>query len=172
MIRVAGNSHPFIFPKEGIPCQHCNLQHNIQPPAASAGAVNTIGGLFKVITDIERIGDRIINILEQQVNLDAQRITFTNEAQKELKRISLDTLTIYDQAIEMFASGKKENIVALDELENEIDLQQKQYQEEHIRRMSIGTCSIEAGLIFVEILSNLERIADHSRNIAYFVVRH
>ena len=59
-----------------------------------------------------------------------------------------------------------------DELENEIDLQQKQYQEEHIRRMSIGTCSIEAGLIFVEILSNLERIADHSRNIAYFVVRH
>ena len=125
-----------------------------------------------MITDIERIGDRIINILEQQVNLDAQRITFTNEAQKELKRISLDTLTIYDQAIEMFASGKKENIVALDELENEIDLQQKQYQEEHIRRMSIGTCSIEAGLIFVEILSNLERIADHSRNIAYFVVRH
>lgn len=138
----------------------------------SAGAVNTIGGLFKVITDIERIGDRIINILEQQVNLDAQRITFTNEAQRELKSISLDTLTIYDQAIEMFASGKKENIVALDELENEIDLQQKQYQEEHIRRMSIGTCSIEAGLIFVEILSNLERIADHSRNIAYFVVRH
>jgi phosphate:Na+ symporter len=70
----------------------------------------------------------------------------------------------------MFATSDQSLLGEIDYMESMIDQKQIEYQEGHVRRMSMGRCSIEAGLIFTDLLIGLERIGDHAENIAYSVV--
>ena len=83
----------------------------------------------------------------------------------------MGVVDIYDKSIEMFVTENPENLSEITYLEDNIDRKQIDYQEGHVRRMSMGRCSIEAGLIFTDLLIGLERIGDHAVNIAYSVLK-
>lgn len=139
-----------------------------QLPLADA---ERIGGLFKVVIDIERIGDHAVNIVEAAEKKNERNIRFTPDARDEMTDIFMNVLDIYDKSIQMFATGDNANLDEIMYLEDCIDRKQIEYQEGHVRRMSMSVCSIEAGLIFTDLLIGLERIGDHATNIAYSVLK-
>lgn len=130
-----------------------------------------IGGLFHVVIDVERIGDHAVNIMDAAVRRKEKNIWFTQEAYEEMVSIFDDALKIYSKAVEIFVGGKPVNMDEILKLEESIDEKQIRYQESHVKRMSEQTCSIEAGLIFMDLLIGLERIGDHATNIAYSVLQ-
>ena len=126
-----------------------------------------IGGLFHVVIDVERIGDHAVNVTEAAVKKKDRGIRFTEEGGDELTDVLMYVLDIYDKSIEMFVTDDQSNLGEITYLEDNIDRKQIDYQEGHVRRMSMGRCSIEAGLIFTDLLIGLERIGDHAVNIAH-----
>ena len=81
-----------------------------------------------------------------------------------------EVLELFDKSMEMFVTNKKDNIDQIIDMENDVDQMQIDYQEGHVERMAAGDCSIEAGLIFTDLVIGLERIADHAVNIAYSIL--
>ena len=123
--------------------------------------------VFKCLDAIEGY---LANILESAEKKRDSRIKFTDEGRDEMIDIFAYVTNIYDAAIKMFTTEDESLLEEIDYLENMIDDKQIEYQEGHVRRMSMGKCSIEAGLIFTDLLIGLERIGDHAENIAYSVV--
>lgn len=141
--------------------------NKLQLPLADAAR---IGGLFHVVIDIERIGDHVVNVAEVVEKRQREGILFTPEACVEMDSIFTDAIQIYEKSVRMFA-GQHGHYKKILELEDTIDRKQIEYQERHVKRMSDGGCSIEAGLVFMDLLIGLERIGDHSTNIAHSVLK-
>ena len=80
------------------------------------------------------------------------------------------TLKALDISIESYSDRDKEKAKKINSVESEIDKMHKKYRDLHIKRLDEGTCSAYAGAIFLDLLSNLERIGDHSTNIAESVI--
>ena len=73
-------------------------------------------------------------------------------------------------SLEMFKFNKKENLVAIMKLEDQIDNKERELQNNHILRMNENKCTPEAGMMFSDLVSNLERVADHATNIAFSIL--
>lgn len=130
-----------------------------------------IAALFHVINDIERIGDHAINLAEAaQVNIAGGK-PFSQEAQDELKELFNNVITLLDRSIQHFAVGKlsKEDGASLYELEEHIDDLTEQCQDSHIFRLNRKECGTEAGMLFLNTITDFERVADHAINIAFLV---
>ncbi|MCR4961616.1 MAG: Na/Pi cotransporter family protein [Lachnospiraceae bacterium] len=129
--------------------------------------LKSIGGLFHVVNDIERIGDHAENIADCAKQRVAGGFTLSKDAQRELG-IMLDKVNdIYRFAVETFTTGKYDKLPTIDKLEDEIDELERQYQENHVDRLTRNECTPEAGMVFSDIVSGLERVGDHATNIAY-----
>ena len=128
-----------------------------------------IGALFHVVIDLERIGDHAINILENAEKRSQLNEKFTGAGQEELKTMSTEVLQQFDKTMEMFVTNKKDNIDEIIDMENDVDQMQIDYQNQQVKRLSKGVCGVEIGLIFTDMVIGLERIADHSTNIAYSI---
>ena len=129
--------------------------------------LKSIGGLFHVVNDIERIGDHAENIADCAKQRVAGGFTLSKDAQRELG-IMLDKVNdIYRFAVETFTTGKYDKLPTIDRLEDEIDELERQYQENHVDRLTRNECTPEAGMVFSDIVSGLERVGDHATNIAY-----
>lgn len=128
-----------------------------------------VAALFNTVHDVERIGDHAENLVElAQFKID-NKIVFSNTAVKELKEI----FSIVDKALEtaLYAlqNDDKEKVKEVDRYENMVDELRDSLRENHIRRLNNNECSVNAGVIFLDIVTNLERIADHGVNIAGIV---
>ena len=131
--------------------------------------LKSIGALFHVVNDIERIGDHAENVADDARNRAEKGLTFSKDAQKELG-IMLDKVNdIVRFSVEMFAQGKIEHMTHITKLEEEIDGLERLYQKRHIERLTRNECTPEAGMIFSDIVSGLERVADHAVNIAFAI---
>ena len=136
-------------------------------PLADAGRIS---GYFHVVSDIERIGDYADNIREYTIQMSENNVSFSDESIAELKQMMEKVNLMIDEALEMF--GEKENDVHMEEirrLEDEVDAMEQSLQQSHIDRLNQGLCTAEAGIFFSDTVSALERIADHSINIAFAV---
>lgn len=130
-----------------------------------------VGSLIHNVIDIERIGDHAVNILEAAERNHASGIQFTSDGQEELRSILQNAIACLDKAIEIFKTNHKDDLDIISELEERIDSQQIEYQANHVQRMAEGECSIEAGLVFTDLLVIIERIGDHATNVAYSVLQ-
>lgn len=129
-----------------------------------------LGGLFHVVIDIERIGDHAINIMESAIKEKDKKLTFSEEGRQQIIDMYDKVRQIYDKAMEIFVTMDKNCFDEINELEETIDQMEIECQEGHVRRMAEEKCSIEAGLLFTDLVIGLERIADHSTNIAYSIL--
>ena len=126
-----------------------------------------IGGLFHVVNDIERIGDHAENIADAAVRMKEQNLTFTKKATKEIQDMFERDMRILTCALEMFENEDRSHMQEILGIEEEVDQMEIDLQNSHIRRMAKGKCSPESGLVFTDLVTGLERIADHATNIAF-----
>lgn len=128
-----------------------------------------IGSLYHVVSDFERIGDHAENIVEFAQNEINGHYTFSQDAMKELRELTLRVEVLLDESLRMFRSRVYDEELAgsIAEAEEEIDNRTELYRNNHVDRLAQGTCAPEQGMMFVDLLANLERIADHATNIAY-----
>lgn len=132
---------------------------------------NIVTATFHVITDIERIGDHAENIAELALQKSFKKIKYSQEAIQELETVynnTLEALTISIEAYENRDLSKADTVYGV---EQKIDISQKEYRDNHIKRLHEGKCGAYEGAIFVDLLSNLERIGDHATNIADSVIQ-
>lgn len=129
--------------------------------------LENIGALFHVVNDIERIGDHAENIAESAVQRIETGVGFSKEAQRELGEMSDMVNTILRFSFEMFVKSTEEHVEDIRHLEEAIDEKEKELQQKHIERLANNECTPEAGALFSEIVSGLERIGDHATNIAF-----
>lgn len=136
-------------------------QHNL--PEENAELVSEV---YHTINDIERIGDHAENIVELAINKINNNIQLSDEALKEVKEISKATLESVDIAIRCFKKRESNDEIIVNEIEERIDILEKSFRNNNIMRLNSRQCYANAGLMFFDLLSNLERIGDHANNIA------
>jgi phosphate:Na+ symporter len=126
--------------------------------------------LMDTVRDIERIGDHFENILELIDYQEVHRIILTEDALEDVSEMFELTIQTVEKAIEALNNNDDKLATEVAEQENVIDKMERQYRKNHILRVNEGKCSGQAGIMFVDILSNLERIGDHACNVAEAVL--
>nr|WP_251127353.1 MULTISPECIES: Na/Pi cotransporter family protein [unclassified Exiguobacterium] len=121
--------------------------------------------LMHAINDIERIGDHVENIIELIDYKTATKVTLSSEAQKELTEMYDLTRATLEKSLQTLASGDMVEARKVIEMEAKLDMLERQFRKNHVVRLNTGACDGQAGMFFVDMLSNLERIGDHAMNI-------
>ena len=141
--------------------------NQLQLPVVDA---NRIGGLFHVVSDIERIGDHAENFADFAVKCREENLDFTKKGAREIQEMHQKTMVILEKAMEMFVSLDEKNLPDVLELENDIDHMERELHQNHVKRMAKGKCSPMSGMVFTDIVTGLERVADHATNIAFSIL--
>ena len=131
--------------------------------------LNSLGALFHVVNDIERIGDHAENVADAAIQRKEEGVSISKEAQKELGDMLEMVNKIIRYAVEMFAKSDESHMQEIVTLEDQVDEKERELQKKHVERLTKGECSPEAGMIFSDIVSGLERVADHATNIAFAI---
>jgi len=129
-----------------------------------------IGKLMKSITDFERIGDHCRNLAETAASLSQLEKGFSEKAKKELCVIVTAVSDVYALANNAFLNGNLNSAYLVEPLEEVVDELTVFLRDKHTQRLQKGECSIETGVIWNDMLTNLERISDHCSNIALSVI--
>lgn len=132
-----------------------------------ADDAKSLGGLFHIVNDIERIGDHAENIADAAKARQAQKLEFSPQARAELSKMLDLVIKVTTYSLDMFAHNNLEHMQDILDLEDQVDQAEKDLQESHIRRLTQGECTAGAGMIFSDIISGLERVSDHATNIAF-----
>lgn len=130
----------------------------------------TIGSLFHVVSDVERIGDYSENIMDFANKMIAEDLSFSAKALMEIEDLAVKLEKMFTLAIQTLAKRDRSIIPEVQKLEDEVDKIKEFMEESHIRRLSEGHCSIEGGAIYLSLASQLERVADHMLNIAKSII--
>ena len=126
-----------------------------------------LGAMFHVVNDIERIGDHAENIADFAKTMRKADLQFSKKATNELMELYEKVCTLLEFSIKKFVSGDETHAIEIMQLEDEIDKMEKKFQKKHVNRLANNKCEPHAAMIFSDLLSNLERVADHGVNIAF-----
>ena len=126
--------------------------------------------LLKTIGDFERISDHAVNLLESAEEMREKKLAFSPAARAEFGTLSAAIDEILELSLDAFATGDVALAARVEPLEQVIDTLKEQMRTRHILRMQQGNCSIEAGFVWSDLLTNLERTSDHCSNIAGCVI--
>ena len=110
------------------------------------------------------IEEKIYSIIGENSE-EREKFLALEEIQEMYEKVEL----ILDESIEMFVTLDEKNLQEILKLENEIDEMERELQNNHVKRMSKGKCTPQAGIIFTDIVTGLERVADHATNIAFSI---
>lgn len=130
----------------------------------------TVTSLLNTISDIERIGDHAENIVELAESMKNEDISFSETAMGELAEMAKTTVASYDNAIKATELDDVSYAVKTAFLERQVDKMEKDLRAGHISRLSNAECTVNAGIHFLDLLGNLERVSDHAMNIAQVVL--
>lgn len=154
------------------------LNHNITPILVKINSLDLsysdakyIGRVFHVINDIERIGDHAQNLEEAAKSRVDEGIEISAEGERELREMYETTLKLIDGSIEAFTAQilDNENAEQLSEYEASVDDMQTEFEQSHIERLNAHKCNTRAGMLFINTITDFERVADHATNIAWSV---
>ncbi len=126
----------------------------------------TIASYFHVVNDIERIGDHAENIADLAKDKLSKNVKFSKDAIEELKVMVNICIEALEHSIECFSDYSDKKALDVRTLEEKIDTLEKDLKISHIKRLNNGSCDAIVGTIFLDLISNLERVGDHAVNIA------
>ncbi len=129
-----------------------------------------LGSLFHVVNDIERIGDHAENVADFAKQAIEDKLTLSEEAINEVRQMSVTIDKLLKYSLEMFEKKSQEHLDEILAMENSIDNMERKFQQNHVDRLTQNRCDAETGMIFSDLLSNLERVADHGTNIAFSIL--
>ena len=129
-----------------------------------------VTSLLNTVSDMERVGDHAENIVELAEEMKQEGISFSDTALEELNEMSTTTLGAYDNAVKALELDDITYAVKTSFLEDQVDAMEKKLRAGHIDRLSNAECSVNAGIHFIDLLGNLERVSDHAMNIAQVVL--
>lgn len=132
--------------------------------------LKSMGALFHVANDIERIGDHAENVADAARKRKETGVSFSKEAQHELGEMMDMVNNIVRYSIDVFAHNEEKHIQDILNLEDAIDEKERELQAKHVDRLTKQECSPEAGMVFSDIVSGLERVGDHATNIAFSII--
>ena len=122
--------------------------------------------LLKIIGDLERIGDHAVNLAESAEEMKQKHLSLTGTADSELRNLCAAISEILDLTSRAFVDRDMIAAATVEPLEEVIDQLKETYRSNHIKRLQRGECTIEAGFVWSDILTDLERTSDHCSNIA------
>lgn len=122
--------------------------------------------LLKMIGDLERISDHAVNVLYASQELRSKGYSFTEDAVRELEVLTDATKEIIEITFNALDKGDIDAASKIQPLEQVIDIIKEKLRTHHIKRMQQGLCTIEAGFVWSDLLTDLERVSDHCSNIA------
>lgn len=125
--------------------------------------------LLHLVSEFERIGDYSINIVECAEQLADKQARFSEQAMEEFRVITNAVDEIIEISITASAFGNMELVSRIEPLEETVDQLVDALKTRHIQRFKSGQCAVDSGVIFIDILTNLERISDHCSNIAVYI---
>nr|WP_279310895.1 MULTISPECIES: Na/Pi cotransporter family protein [unclassified Romboutsia] len=127
--------------------------------------------LFNTVNDIERIGDHAENIAELSEIILTKELKLSDECKGELTEIYNKVLSTYTYALESLESNNVDLALRVVKMEEQVDIMEKVCRQNHMKRLDESVCTIDNGVVYLDIVSNLERISDHSVNIAQQVIK-
>ena len=128
-----------------------------------------VSNLFYTVNDIERVGDHTENIAEQVEYMINNQIHFSETGKKDIQDIGNTAAKAFAYSIECREKNSKEALRKVINLEDDVDTLEEDLRAKHIQRLSAGECDPSSGVVFLDIIGNLERISDHATNIVGYV---
>lgn len=128
-----------------------------------------VNNLFYSVSDIERVGDHAENLAEQAAYMVDHHLIFSDTGMQDLEDISGNVVKSFHYAIDARQTGNMDSVRKVSQYEDEVDNLEEELREKHIERLSSGKCEPSSGVVFLDIISNLERISDHAYNLAGYV---
>lgn len=128
-----------------------------------------VNDLFYSISDIERVGDHAENLADSAQYLVEHGLVFSETGMEDLREISEFVFKSFEHAIEARRNANMDDVRKVSQYEDEVDNLEEELREKHIDRLSKGQCEAASGVIFLDILSNMERISDHAYNLAGYI---
>ena len=129
--------------------------------------VRRVSMMSIAVTDIERLSDHAENIVEYTEDMINAKSSMTGDALEELKHMTEVTLEAVDLSIDIFETEDYSRLDHIEELESEVDDMQTELVNNHVKRLLANNCEPVAGVVFTDIVTDLERCSDHAINIAY-----
>lgn len=131
---------------------------------------NRIASMIKIVSDIERIGDHSKNIAELAEEVATSKLSFTSDAIEELKLMYNYTLESINSSYASYKNNNRQKANDTVIFEENIDRLEELLRDKHIKRLSENKCNAHSGAVFLDAISNFERIGDHSINIAEYIL--
>jgi len=126
--------------------------------------------LLHTVNDLERIGDHAVNIVEIAERKIEQKLSFSDFALDEADKLRKEAEQMFDNIIAALENNDIDAARAALLNEGNLNKMQIDFRYSHVRRMSESVCSPEAGLIFIDLVDNVEKIGDHLTNVAQAVI--
>ncbi len=126
--------------------------------------------LLKALNDFERIGDHALNLVESAEELQEKNLSFSEAARHELSVLTRAVSEIVELSFSAFRENDLTKAYQVEPLEQVIDDLKEKLRVHHILRLQQGSCSIETGFVWSDILTALERVGDHCSNIAGCII--
>lgn len=140
-------------------------QHSMTPEMSDKHS-----GLLHAVNDFERVGDHAENITSLAVKRIEENLPFSEHAVEELRVMHEYVVETFEKAIYALEHEDREQSMEIVRRESKIDCMEKQLRTSHINRLNAGLCYPASGVVFLDIISNFERVGDHAHNVANLVL--
>lgn len=131
----------------------------------------TIATYYHVVSDLERIGDYSENVMEYAYKMRDGDLEFSSDAIEELKDVLNRLNRLFGLTLQAFELQDENVLSQADDVEESVDEAQKTLEDRHIERVKAGTCTASVGSVYLQTLSDYERIGDHMTNVAFSIKR-